>query len=146
MSLNKVMLIGNLGKDPEFKQVGQHGLSIAEFSVACTEKWKSQDGEAKEKTEWVNVTVFRDLAEIVQKYCHKGDKVYVEGKLETQSWDDRQTGQKRYKTHVIADKVLFLNTKRNDGAPPAQRSGGGGRPSSSSAGHAPPPVDDDLPF
>ena len=146
MSLNKVILIGNLGKDPEHKQVGQHGLSIAEFSVACTEKWKSQDGEAKEKTEWVNVTVFRDLADIVQKYCHKGDKVYVEGKLETQTWDDRQTGQKRYKTHVIADKVLFLNTKRSDGAPPAQRSGGGGRPSSSSAGYAAPPAEDDLPF
>lgn len=142
MSLNKVMLIGNLGKDPEKRAAGQ--ASVCEFSLACTEKWKSREGEAKEKTEWVNITAWRDLAEIVHKFCKKGDKVYVEGKLETQSWDDRDTGQKRYKTHVVADKVLFLSTKGNNGAPPAQRSGGGGSGGSASAGGY--GAEDDLPF
>jgi len=146
MSLNKVMLIGNLGKDPEIRQAGS--ANVCEFSIACTEKWKSQQGEAKEKTEWVNITCWRDLADIVKKYCFKGDKVFIEGKLETQSWDDRESGQKRYKTHVVADKVQFLTDKRNQGAPPAQRSGGGGAQGASSSGGraSQSPAEDDLPF
>ncbi len=142
MSINKVILIGNLGKDPELKQAGQ--ASVCEFSIACTEKWKSQQGEAKEKTEWVNIVAWRDLADIVKKYCNKGDKVYIEGKIETQSWDDKDTGKKRYKTHVVADKVIFLTDKRNNGASPAQRSGGSGPSGSASSGAA--QAEDDLPF
>ncbi len=145
MSVNKVILIGNLGKDPELRAAGQ--ASVCEFSIACTEKWKSAQGEAKEKTEWINIVAWRDLADIVKKYCFKGDKVYIEGKIETQSWDDKDTGKKRYKTHVVADKVHFLTDKRNHGAPPAQHSGGGGSSgSSSSGGRASSQAEDDLPF
>ncbi len=145
MSINKVILIGNLGKDPELRAAGQ--ASVCEFSIACTEKWKGKDGNPAEKTEWINIVAWRDLADIVKKYCNKGDKVYIEGKLETQSWDDRESGKKRYKTHVVADKVQFLTDKRNNGAPPAQRSGGdGGYGASSSGGRASSQAEDDLPF
>lgn len=137
--LNKVMLIGHLGKDPEVRAVGQSGVTLCEFSLACTEKYKDKNGNQLERTEWVNVNAWRDLGEIVAKYCAKGSKVYVEGRLETQSWDDRETGQKRYRTLVVADKVIFLTPKGSNGAPPAQRTGGG-------AGHTAPSAEDDLPF
>lgn len=139
--LNKVTLIGNLGKDPELKTVGQ-GTSVCSFTVACAEKWKDKaTGQMNEKTEWVNVTAWRDLAEIVKKYCSKGDKVYVEGRLETQSWADKTTGEKKYKTIVLADKVLFLSQKRTNGAPPAQHAGGGFAGNGGASAD-----DDDLPF
>lgn len=139
--LNKVTLIGNLGKDPVLKQVGQ-GIALCDFSIACTEKYKDRDGNMVEKTEWVNLTAWRGLAETCGKYLAKGSKVYVEGKLETQSWEDKQTQEKRYKTIVVADKVIFLTPKGgSNGASPAQQ--GGGARSGNGQGLS---ADDDLPF
>lgn len=116
--LNKVMLIGNLGKDPEVRTT-PGGAVVANFSVACTERWKDQSGQKQERTEWVNVVVWKKTAEIAQRFLRKGSKVYVEGKLQTRSWDDTATGQKRYATEVIGDQLVLLDRKEQ-GAAPAQ--------------------------
>lgn len=120
--LNKVMLIGNLGKDPEVRTTPQ-GASVANFSVACTERWKDQSGQRQERTEWVNVVLWRQTAEIAQRFLRKGSRVYIEGKLQTRSWDDTATGQKRYVTEVIGDQLVLLDRKEQGGAP-AQDDGG----------------------
>jgi single-strand DNA-binding protein len=104
--LNKVMLIGNLGSDPEIKNVGS--TSVCKFSVATSEKWKDKDGQAQERTEWSRVNVWGKLAENCAKYLSKGKKVYVEGKLQTRSWD-AEDGTKRYATDITAHTVQFLS-------------------------------------
>jgi len=114
--LNKVMLIGNLGKDPEVRTTPQ-GATVANFSVACTERWKDQSGQRQERTEWVNVVLWRQTAEIAQRFLRKGSKVYIEGKLQTRSWDDTATGQKRYVTEVIGDQLVLLDRKEQGSAP-----------------------------
>ena len=120
--LNKVMIIGNLGKDPEVRTTPQ-GATVANFSVACTERWKDQSGQRQERTEWVNVVLWRRTAEIAQRFLRKGSKVYIEGKLQTRSWDDTATGQKRYVTEVIGDQLVLLDRKEQ-GSAPAQDDGG----------------------
>lgn len=120
--LNKVMIIGNLGKDPEVRTTPQ-GATVANFSVACTERWKDQSGQRQERTEWVNVVLWRQTAEIAQRFLRKGSKVYIEGKLQTRSWDDTATGQKRYVTEVIGDQLVLLDRKEQ-GSAPAQDDGG----------------------
>ena len=120
--LNKVMIIGNLGKDPEVRTTPQ-GATVANFSVACTERWKDQSGQRQERTEWVNVVLWRQTAEIAQRFLRKGSKVYIEGKLQTRSWDDTATGQKRYVTEVIGDHLVLLDRKEQ-GSAPAQDDGG----------------------
>lgn len=120
--LNKVMIIGNLGKDPEVRTTPQ-GVTVANFSVACTERWKDQSGQRQERTEWVNVVLWRQAAEIAQRFLRKGSKVYIDGKLQTRSWDDTVTGQKRYATEVIGDQLVLLDRKEQ-GAAPAQDDGG----------------------
>jgi len=139
-SLNKVTLIGNLGKDPELSYTPS-GVAVAKFSVATGEKWKDQEGNLQEHTEWHNIVAWRKLAEICGQYLKKGSKVYLEGKLQTRSWDDKNTGVKRYTTEVIADDLIMLDSK-----------GGGG--SSNNAVDSAPAVSsenqsaekDDLPF
>ncbi|HEY4934632.1 MAG TPA: single-stranded DNA-binding protein [Terriglobales bacterium] len=110
--MQKVLLIGNLGRDPEVKY-SQQGTAIAQFSVATTERWKDKDGEPQEHTEWFAVKAFNRLAEIAGEHLHKGSRIYVEGRKRTESWDDKQTGAKRYKDHVYADRIEFLDSKGN---------------------------------
>ncbi len=109
-SLNKVLLIGNLGKDPELSYTAS-GIAVAKFSIATNERWKDQDGNVQERVEWHNIIVWRKLAEICGQYLKKGSKVYLEGKLQTRSWDDKNTGVKRYTTEVIADDLIMLDSK-----------------------------------
>lgn len=152
-SLNKVMLIGNLGADPEIRYTA-NGTAVANIRVATAENRKNREGEWEEKTEWHRVTLYSRQAEIAKDYLHKGSKVYIEGRIETRSWDD-QSGQKHYATEVVANDVLLLDPKGQGGGAEApegapqrrqQSSGGAGpqRPKS-----APPqdfPAEDDLPF
>jgi len=104
--VNKVMLIGRLGRDPELKTTSG-GLTICNFSVATSKSWKDEGGEKKEKTEWHNIVAFKKLAEISGKYLAKGRQVFIEGELQTRSWED-ESGQKKYKTEIVAHNVQFL--------------------------------------
>ena len=113
-SLNKVTLIGNLGKDPELSYTPS-GVAVAKFSVATGERWKDQEGNLQEHTEWHNIVAWRKLAEICGQYLKKGSKVYLEGKLQTRSWDDKNTGVKRYSTEIIADDLIMLDSKGGSG-------------------------------
>ncbi len=112
-SVNKVTILGHVGRDPEVKQLNG-GSTVAKFSVACTDKFKGKDGQWQEKTEWVNVIAWSKLAEIVGKYVAKGDKVYVEGKLTTSSWEDKSTGKKTYRTEVTAQDLVLLGSKSGE--------------------------------
>lgn len=104
-ALNRVMIIGNLGKDPESKEVGSG--QVTSFPIAVTEKYKDRNGTHQETTEWVNVVCWSKLAEISQKYLKKGSSVYIEGKLKTRSWED-QNGVKKYVTEVLANSMQML--------------------------------------
>ena len=142
-SLNKVQLIGNLGKDPELSYTPS-GVAVAKFSVATGERWKDQEGNMQERTDWHNIVAWRKLAEICGQYLKKGSKVYIEGKLQTRSWDDKTTGMKRYATDVVADDLIMLDSKGSGGGGGGMSSGGdgGGAPME----EAPAPEKDDLPF
>lgn len=109
--VNKVIIIGRLGKDPETKAVGQ-GSTMTRLAVATSETWVGKDGQKQEKTEWHNITVWGKLAEICGKYLSKGRQVYVEGKLQTRSWEDN--GQKKYATDIVATAVQFLGSANNE--------------------------------
>ena len=106
-SVNKVILIGNLGKDPEVKYTPQ-GTPVAKLAIATNESYKDKDGQWQEKTEWHNVVLWQRLAEIAGEYLKKGGKVYIEGRLQTRSWDDKQTNQKRYMTEVVGQTMVLL--------------------------------------
>ena len=108
--MQKVLLIGNLGRDPEVKY-SQQGTAIAQFSVASTERWKDKEGEPQEHTEWFAVKAFDLRAEIVGEHLHKGSRIYVEGRKRTESWDDKQTGAKQYRDLVYVDRIEFLDSK-----------------------------------
>ena len=143
-SLNKVMLIGNLGKDPEMRYTA-NGKAVTTFSLACSRPLSSADGERREETEWFDIVTWEKLAELCSQFLQKGRKAYVEGRLHTRSWEG-QDGQKKYRTEVVANSVLFLDSSGSGG--------GGGRPAMdrfdepanqpSSAGGGVDP--DDLPF
>lgn len=136
-SLNKVILIGNLGKDPELSYTAS-GVAVAKFSMATGERWKDQDGNVQERTEWHNIVAWRKLAEICGQYLKKGSKAYIEGRLQTRSWDDKNTGVKRYATDIIADNLIMLDAK---GGGTAEENAGG------TGSEAPPQAEkDDLPF
>ncbi len=109
-SLNKVMLIGNLGKDPELRYTGG-GAPVATFSLATNESWKDQDGNLQERTEWHNIVAWAKLAEICQQYLKKGRRVYVEGRIQTRSYDDKNTGAKKYMTEVVANNMIMLDPR-----------------------------------
>ena len=146
-SLNKVMLIGNLGIDPEVRHTSS-GVPVANFRLATSRSWSTDGGRTEEWTEWHNIVAWRRLAEICQQYLKKGSKVYIEGRIETRSWDDAGTGQKRYMTEIIADQMIMLDAapggagRRAGAAPRTSAAGGGGDeydfPDSDH--------DDDLPF
>ncbi|MCW9049158.1 MAG: single-stranded DNA-binding protein [Deltaproteobacteria bacterium] len=109
MSVNKVILVGNLGKDPELRYTPS-GTAVATFSIATTERYKDREGNRQEKTEWHNIVAWRQLAEICGKYLHKGKQVYIEGKIQTRSYDDRD-GNKRYITEIVVDQMQMLGSR-----------------------------------
>ena len=157
-SVNKVILIGNLGKDPEIKYTPQ-GTPVAKIAIATNERFKDKDGQWQDRTEWHNIVLWERLAEIAGEYLKKGGKVYIEGRLQTRSWDDKQTGQKKYMTEVVASDMILLGGR-------GEGQGGGGDYSQSSRGaasggnnfdqrtpepepagaNAGPITDDDIPF
>jgi single-strand DNA-binding protein len=123
-SLNRVQLIGNLGKDVDMKFTPQ-GTAVAKLTIATNESYK--DGsEWKSRTEWHNVVLWARLAEIANEYCKKGSKVYIEGRLQTRSWDDKQSGQKKYMTEIIASDLIMLGGK-DDSQPDEERTRRQGR-------------------
>ena len=111
--LNKVMLIGNLGRDPEIKYT-QSGTAVASFSMATTEKFKGKDGQVQDQTEWHRITAWQRLAEICGEYLHKGSKVYIEGKLQTRKWQDKD-GRDCYTTEIIAREMKMLDGAKSHG-------------------------------
>ncbi len=164
--VNKVILIGNLGSDPEVRYTPD-GVPVANFSLATSESWNDRNtGERQERTEWHRLVLWRKLAEIAGQYLKKGAKIYVEGKLQTRSWDDQQSGQKRYTTEIVVNDLQMLDSRGEAGGGGGAAGGGGdsgygggragggdsdyggGRASTQPAAPPPPPSgdDDDLPF
>ncbi len=128
-SLNKVMLIGNLGKDPEVRYTTA-GTPVASFSIATSEKFKNKAGEWEERTEWHNITLWSRLAEIAGEYLAKGKTVYIEGRLQTRKWQDRD-GKDRYTTEIVGEKMQMLSGKGEGGGGNRQ---GGNRPAAGDTG------------
>jgi len=126
-SVNKVILIGNLGKDPEVKYTPQ-GTPVAKLTLATNERYKDKDGQWQDRTEWHNVVLWQRLAEIAGEYLKKGGKVYIEGRLQTRSWEDKQTNQKKYMTEVVANDLVLLGGRGEGGG----ESGGFSRGASAS--------------
>jgi single-strand DNA-binding protein len=153
-SVNKVILLGNVGKDPEIRAT-PGGTMVANFSLATTDRVKDQSGNWSDRTEWHNLVAFQRTAEIIRDYVKKGTKLYVEGKIQTRSWDDKTSGEKKYRTEIIVNDISLLSgrgegesggsyTRSNSTASFDQRS-------SSSApaedyGHSAEITDDDIPF
>lgn len=136
---NLVILIGNLGDDPTVRYT-QSGAPVASFRVATTERWKGQDGQMQEQTEWHNIVAWKRLAEICGEYLTKGSRVYIEGKLQTRKWED-QDGNARYTTEVVAREMKMLSARSEGGG------GYGGVQGHGGSGQEPPPMgDDSVPF
>jgi len=157
-SVNKVILIGNLGNYPEMKFT-QGCMPVAKFSIATNERFKDKDGNWQDRTEWHNIVAFQRLAEIIGQYLKKGGKCYIEGSLRTGSWDDKETGKKMYKTEIIANELVLLGGRGEGGG--GEHAGSARGASTSSGGnnfdqsapepeHAPagssPITDEDIPF
>lgn len=116
MSINKVILVGNVGKDPEVRYLDS-GVAVANFPFATSETYKNKNGEKVTTTEWHNIVLWRGLAEVVEKYVTKGSQLYLEGKIRTRSWDDRD-GNKRYTTEIVADTMQMLGRRSDESATP----------------------------
>jgi single-strand DNA-binding protein len=149
--VNKAILIGNLGRDPELRRTPS-GTSVASFSLATTERWTGREGDRQDRTEWHNVVAWGKLAELANDYLKKGRTVYVEGRISTRSWDDRD-GNKKYRTEIVASTIQFLGSSGSGSGSGSSRQGSRsmGEPSdntSSVPSSAEPdmPVEDDLPF
>jgi single-strand DNA-binding protein len=151
-SVNKVILLGNVGKDPEIRATAG-GMTVANFSIATTDRIKGQDGQFTDKTEWHNLVAFQRTAEIVRDYVKKGNKLYIEGRLQTSSWDDKATGQKKYKTEIIVSDLSLLSGRGEGGG---ESSGGYSKSNTTSYDQRTPAsqpdysdvgiTDDDIPF
>ncbi len=144
-SVNKVLLIGNLGSDPEVKYTA-NGTAVANFNIATNDNWTSKDGKKEERTEWHRIVVWSKLAEICGEYLAKGRTVYVEGRLQTREWNDKE-GNKRHTTEIVAQTIQFL------GGPSGERTARQAQPAVATAGAGaggdgaqPIEVDDDIPF
>jgi len=157
--VNKVILVGNLGKDPETRYMPS-GSAVTNLTLATSESWKDkQSGEAQERTEWHKIAMFGRLAEIAAEYLRKGSQVYIEGKLRTRKWQDKE-GKDRYTTEIVADEMQMLGSKGGGGAASAGAMGGGagaaaaggggssggGRAAVNDSGAPPGDFDDDIPF
>ena len=139
--LNKVMLIGHLGSDPEMKYTSS-GTAVTSFNIATNESYKNQDGTMVERTEWHRIVAWRQLAEIFNQHLKKGSKVYLEGKLQTRTWDDKD-GNKRYTTEIVVDDFMFLDSRGSGNAAPREHA------DAPAIEHAPAQMgnkEDDLPF
>lgn len=138
--VNKVILVGNLGRDPELRSTPS-GQPVATFSLATSRKWRDKEGNRQEQTEWHQIVCWGRQAEVAGQYLTKGKQIYVEGRLQTRSWDDRESGEKRYKTEIVCDNFQMLGSRGDSGggyrAPEAPDAGGG---------FTAPPEDDDIPF
>ncbi len=154
--LNKVMLIGHLGRDPEIRSTSS-GRAVANFTVATNRRWTDRDGQRQEETEWHRIVVWGRQAEIAGQYLKRGRLVYIEGRMQTRSWEDRQSGEKRWTTEVICDQFQMLGGRGDSpGGPPtppvdAYEPSGSSGSSGSSGGSGPdydggPDEDDDIPF
>jgi len=153
-SVNKVILIGNLGRDPETRYMPDGG-AVTNVSIATTESWKDKNGEKQEKTEWHRIAFFGKLAEIAGEYLKKGSQVYVEGRLQTRKWQDKD-GQDKYTTEIIADRMQMLGSRQGMGGGDRERDAGaeregGGRPAAKAAAGKPAgskfdDFEDDIPF
>ncbi len=152
--VNKVILVGNLGRDPELRSTPS-GQPVASFSLATTRRWRDKAGQRQEQTEWHNIVVWGKQAEIAGQYLTKGKQIFLEGRLQTRSWDDKQSGEKKYRTEIVCDNFQMLGTKGGGGGdmdhgshPASSGSGSGGGPSydegSSYGGGG--GEDDDIPF
>ncbi|MGI9203211.1 MAG: single-stranded DNA-binding protein [Woeseiaceae bacterium] len=143
--VNKVIIVGNLGNDPDTKYMPS-GSAVTNLSVATNESWKDkQTGEQKDRTEWHRVAMFGRLAEIAAEYLRKGSQVYIEGKLRTRKWQDQQ-GNDKYTTEIIADEMQMLGGRSGGGAPAMGGGSGGPPPSAPPQGGSGSDFDDDIPF
>src|SRR5579864_3085278 len=113
-SVNKVILVGNVGKDPEVRYTPS-GTPVAKFSLATNENFKGRSDEWQERTEWHNIVAWQRLAEIVGEYVQKGSKLYIEGKLQTSSWEDKQSGERKYRTEIVARELVLLGPRESNG-------------------------------
>ncbi len=151
-SVNKVILVGHLGKDPEVKYT-PNGTAVAKFSLATNERYKDKDGNWQDRTEWHNIVAWQRTAEVAGEYLKKGRQVYIEGRLRTDSWEDKNTHEKKYRTEIVVEDLVLLGAGgRGEG-----EEGGGGRTRSASAGMDQRPqqeearqgtgiTDEDIPF
>lgn len=139
-SVNKVILVGNVGQDPEVKYTPS-GVPVARVSLATNERFKDANDQWQDRTEWHSIVAWQGLAEIVGEYVRKGAKLYIEGKLQTASWQDRQSGEKKYRTEIVARDLVLLGSRENRQNAAAQAAGHGS--------DTEPPrtaVDDEIPF
>ena len=144
VGVNKVIIIGNLGNDPEMRYMPS-GEAVANLSIATSENWTDKTtGAKREKTEWHRVVAFRKLAEIIGQYCKKGDQIYIEGKLQTRKWADKN-GQDHYTTEIIADQMQMLGGKEDRGQRERQSEKPGRFPDPP-PNHDPQTFNDDIPF
>jgi single-strand DNA-binding protein len=148
--VNKAIIVGNLGRDPEMRAT-QSGTQVANFTVATSRSYNNASGERQEETEWHKVVAFGRLAEICGQYLHKGKQVYIEGRIQTRSWDDKETGAKKYMTEIVANEMQMLGGRAGTGGGAPMESGGQSRPQSQPQSAAPEtaPMDDgfdDIPF
>jgi len=153
-SVNKVILLGNVGKDPEIKST-PGGMIIATFSIATSDRAKDKDGNFQDRTEWHNLVAFQRTAEIVRDYVKKGSKLYVEGKIQTRSWDDKTSGEKKYRTEIIVNDISLLSGRGEEGGGGYGGGGSYSRSASSASSYNQTPAedfaetgitDDDIPF
>ncbi len=145
--LNKVMLIGRLGADPEMRYTAS-GSPVTTFRLAVGRQWRDNAGEIHDETEWFNIVAWNRLAETCNQYLTRGARVYVEGRLQTRSWEDQQSGQTRYRTEVIASDLIMLDSRSSrepEDYPPTRETS---RPPRGGAQPPPPPdiADEDIPF
>ena len=159
--VNKVLLLGNVGKDPEIR-ASQGGMTIASFTLATADRQKDQTGQWTDKTEWHNLVAFGRTAEIVRDYVKKGTQLFIEGKIQTRSWDDKESGQKKYRTEILVNDMSLLGGRPGAEGGSYERSGSqggsnyaGSRANTGSANYAQPPAndyadqgitDEDIPF
>ena len=150
-SVNKIILLGNVGKDPEFRAT-PGGTTVANFSLATTDRAKDQAGNWTDRTEWHNLVAFQRTAEIVRDYVKKGSKLYVEGKVQTRSWDDKTSGEKKYRTEVLVNELVLLSGRGEGGDGGNYNRGGSSSYDQRTSGHSDDLVnsteitDDDIPF
>jgi single-strand DNA-binding protein len=142
-SVNKVILLGNVGKDPEIRSTAG-GTMVANFTLATSDRQKDAQGNWQDRTEWHNLVAFQRTAEIIRDYVKKGSKLYVEGKIQTRSWDDKESGQKKYRTEIIVNDLSLLSGREDGGSAGGYSRASGSSTSTASFDQRPPAGHDDL--